>query len=189
MADQRQQEEEERWRWRLGRRGGDVVGMSRGERFLELMERSCCRQFCMGPNPWMARYVYGLIFLVTNLLAWVVRDYAQAALSDLKSDSLNLIKPLSFAIHICILWVSSFSQSCITSTREEQNLWEHILSCRVRRMSGGVWLLGNRRCAPCELRLLCILPTISKSICETQNSWHIFLLIHNLYLWERYFTS
>ncbi|OIW16000.1 hypothetical protein TanjilG_04535 [Lupinus angustifolius] len=31
-------------------------------------------QFRNASNPWMARYVYGLIFLVANLLAWASRD-------------------------------------------------------------------------------------------------------------------
>ena len=31
-------------------------------------------QFRNVSNPWMARYVYGFIFLVANLLAWAARD-------------------------------------------------------------------------------------------------------------------
>ncbi|XP_058111447.1 uncharacterized protein LOC131254744 [Magnolia sinica] len=57
---------------------------SSSERYVEFMEDSCCSQFCTGPNPGMARYVYGLIFLLTNLLAWAVRDYGQNFLSELK---------------------------------------------------------------------------------------------------------
>ncbi|KAL8153190.1 hypothetical protein V2J09_010950 [Rumex salicifolius] len=38
-------------------------------------------QFIYGSNPWMARYIYGLLFLITNLLAWAVRDYEQSALA------------------------------------------------------------------------------------------------------------
>ncbi|XP_057536692.1 uncharacterized protein LOC130814591 [Amaranthus tricolor] len=40
-------------------------------------------QFRYGCNPWMARYVYGLIFLITNFLAWVVRDYGNGAMKDM----------------------------------------------------------------------------------------------------------
>lgn len=29
----------------------------------------------------VARYVYGIIFLITNLCAWFIRDYAQTALA------------------------------------------------------------------------------------------------------------
>ncbi|KAJ4958037.1 hypothetical protein NE237_025148 [Protea cynaroides] len=54
------------------------------ERFNEFMEESCCSQFCMGPNPWMARYLYGLIFLLTNLMAWGIRDYGQSFLTEME---------------------------------------------------------------------------------------------------------
>ncbi|KAF8393327.1 hypothetical protein HHK36_021568 [Tetracentron sinense] len=57
---------------------------SSNKRYNEFMENSCCSQFCSGPNPWMARYVYGLIFLVTNLLAWAVRDYGKGALTEME---------------------------------------------------------------------------------------------------------
>jgi hypothetical protein len=62
---------------------GDRCG---GERCIEVMEEdTCCVRFvCMGPNPMMARYVYALIFLVTNLLAWTVRDYGHSALGELQ---------------------------------------------------------------------------------------------------------
>lgn len=42
-------------------------------------------QFRNGYNPWMARYVYGLMFLLANLLAWAVRDYGHGALTEMKS--------------------------------------------------------------------------------------------------------
>lgn len=48
-------------------------------------EDSWFSQFRNGSNPWMARYVYALIFLVANLLAWVVRDYSSAALTEMES--------------------------------------------------------------------------------------------------------
>ncbi|XP_047057759.1 probable serine incorporator isoform X1 [Lolium rigidum] len=62
---------------------GDRCG---GDRCIEVMEEdTCCvRYVCMGPNPMMARYVYALIFLVTNLLAWTVRDYGHSALGELQ---------------------------------------------------------------------------------------------------------
>lgn len=43
------------------------------------------RQFRNGSNPWMARFVYGLIFLFANLLAWAARDYGRGALTELES--------------------------------------------------------------------------------------------------------
>ncbi|CAN8268615.1 unnamed protein product [Cochlearia groenlandica] len=39
-------------------------------------------QFRNGCNPWMARYAYGLIFLIANLLAWAARDYGRRALTE-----------------------------------------------------------------------------------------------------------
>lgn len=36
---------------------------------------------CGGPPRLMARYIYGFIFLVTNIFAWMVRDYSHNALS------------------------------------------------------------------------------------------------------------
>ncbi|KAH8482209.1 hypothetical protein Peur_030812 [Populus x canadensis] len=44
-----------------------------------LKDPSCFGQFRNGSNPWMARYVYGLIFLFSNLLAWAARDYGRGA--------------------------------------------------------------------------------------------------------------
>ncbi|KAH9625371.1 hypothetical protein KSS87_015200 [Heliosperma pusillum] len=49
-------------------------------------------QFRYGSNPWMARYVYGFIFLVTNFLAWVVRDYGQGAIKLLGMKQLGRFK-------------------------------------------------------------------------------------------------
>lgn len=40
-------------------------------------------QFRYGCNPWMARYAYGFIFLITNFLAWVVRDYGKGAMKEI----------------------------------------------------------------------------------------------------------
>ncbi|KAJ6826503.1 putative serine incorporator [Iris pallida] len=57
---------------------------SHRERYARFMEDSCCTHFCVGPNPSMARYVYGLIFLITSLLAWTIRDYGHNALSELE---------------------------------------------------------------------------------------------------------
>nr|BAK01836.1 predicted protein [Hordeum vulgare subsp. vulgare] len=61
-------------------------GRSCGEHcVIRVTEESCCaRCVCAGPNPMMARYVYALIFLVTNLLAWTVRDYGHSALGELR---------------------------------------------------------------------------------------------------------
>jgi hypothetical protein len=50
-----------------------------------LKDPSCFGQFQNGSNPWMARYVYGLIFLFSNLLAWAARDYGRGASVTLES--------------------------------------------------------------------------------------------------------
>lgn len=56
---------------------GSVVRLEEGETW--------CGQFRNGSNPWMARYVYGLMFLAANLLAWVARDYGHGALTEINS--------------------------------------------------------------------------------------------------------
>nr|XP_011458210.1 PREDICTED: probable serine incorporator isoform X2 [Fragaria vesca subsp. vesca] len=40
-------------------------------------------QFRNGSNPWMARYVYGFMFLLANLMAWAVRDYGNSVLIEM----------------------------------------------------------------------------------------------------------
>lgn len=46
-----------------------------------------CSQFRNGSNPWMARYIYALMFLIANLLAWAVRDYGRGALTEMESKT------------------------------------------------------------------------------------------------------
>ncbi|XP_019057545.1 PREDICTED: probable serine incorporator isoform X2 [Tarenaya hassleriana] len=57
---------------------------SRSETYEAIKNGSWFSQFLNGCNPWMARYVYSLIFLVANLLAWAIRDYGRAALTVLR---------------------------------------------------------------------------------------------------------
>ncbi|KAG7626436.1 Serine incorporator/TMS membrane protein [Arabidopsis thaliana x Arabidopsis arenosa] len=52
----------------------------RNDSYEAIKNGSWFNQFRNGCNPWMARYVYGLIFLIANLLAWAARDYARGAL-------------------------------------------------------------------------------------------------------------
>lgn len=54
-------------------------------RYAKLLEGSWLTQFRHGSNPWMARYVYGVMFLLANLAAWAVRDYGPSALTEMKS--------------------------------------------------------------------------------------------------------
>ncbi|CAH2052723.1 unnamed protein product [Thlaspi arvense] len=57
-------------------------GSSRNESYEAIKNGSWFNQFRNGCNPWMARYVYGLIFLIANLLAWAARDYGRRALKE-----------------------------------------------------------------------------------------------------------
>lgn len=51
-------------------------------------------QFRNGSNPWMARYMYGLMFLAANLLAWVARDYGHGAQTEINSKLLSIVLQL-----------------------------------------------------------------------------------------------
>ncbi|XP_071742304.1 uncharacterized protein [Rutidosis leptorrhynchoides] len=52
-------------------------------RYAKILDGPWWAQFRYGSNPWMARYVYSVMFLLANLLAWAVRDYGQATLSGM----------------------------------------------------------------------------------------------------------
>lgn len=41
------------------------------------------QQSCGGPHRLVARYIYGFIFLLTNLAAWMIRDYSHRVLDQL----------------------------------------------------------------------------------------------------------
>ncbi|XWS26886.1 hypothetical protein CRYUN_Cryun26dG0068700 [Craigia yunnanensis] len=60
------------------------VGSNLNERHGVFKDESWFSQFRNGSNPWMARYVYALIFLVSNLLAWAVRDYGRNAFREME---------------------------------------------------------------------------------------------------------
>ncbi|CAH8292655.1 unnamed protein product [Eruca vesicaria subsp. sativa] len=57
-------------------------GSSRNDGYEAIKNGSWFNQFRNGCNPWMARYVYGFIFLIANLLAWAARDYGRHALNE-----------------------------------------------------------------------------------------------------------
>ncbi|KAL9330184.1 hypothetical protein ACSQ67_005187 [Phaseolus vulgaris] len=61
--------------------GGSNSG---NERRIISKDSSWFSQFRNASNPWMARYVYALVFLVSNLLAWAARDYGRGALTEMK---------------------------------------------------------------------------------------------------------
>nr|GLL20559.1 probable serine incorporator isoform X2 [Ipomoea trifida] len=56
------------------------------DRYAKIKQGSWFNQFRDGSNPWMARYVYGLMFLGANLLAWAVRDYGTSVTKEMKLD-------------------------------------------------------------------------------------------------------
>lgn len=67
--------------------GGGEQHNQNGNLRLRFTEDWCCcacAGLFLGPNPMMARYLYALIFLVTNLLAWTLRDYGDSALAELQ---------------------------------------------------------------------------------------------------------
>ncbi|XP_020233222.1 probable serine incorporator isoform X2 [Cajanus cajan] len=53
---------------------GESSNSNGNQRSQVLKNSSWYSQFRNASNPWMARYVYGFIFLVANLLAWASRD-------------------------------------------------------------------------------------------------------------------
>lgn len=55
------------------------------ERYSKIKHGSWLDQFRHGSNPWMARYLYAILFLIANLLAWAVRDYGHSILKEMKS--------------------------------------------------------------------------------------------------------
>lgn len=60
-----------------------------------------------------ARYSYGIIFLITNLIAWFVRDYGERALPLLRCKS----KFLLFYIVDIAIFLSNIGSSALASNR------------------------------------------------------------------------
>lgn len=73
-------------------------------RYAKLLTGSWLTQFRHGSNPWMARYVYSLMFLLANLLAWAVRDYGPSALTEMKSKIYIWYKKLMFILLLNFNW-------------------------------------------------------------------------------------
>lgn len=46
-------------------------------------DKSCFYRSCTGASSFTARYIYGIIFLLTTIIAWMVRDYSHRALQGL----------------------------------------------------------------------------------------------------------
>ncbi|KAL8120206.1 uncharacterized protein LOC141661519 [Apium graveolens] len=109
---------------------GDMNNLN--DRYAKLMGDSWWAQFRRGSNPWMARYVYGLIFLLANLLAWAVRDYGRSALSEMKrlkecdggEDCLGAEGVLRVSLGCFIFYFILFLCTAGTSKlNERQDLW------------------------------------------------------------------
>lgn len=72
------------------------LGSNCNERHWIFKDDSWFSQFRNGSNPWMARYAYALIFLISNLLAWAVRDYGHNAFPEMESKLLPCIASTLF---------------------------------------------------------------------------------------------
>ncbi|XP_002965853.2 probable serine incorporator [Selaginella moellendorffii] len=55
--------------------------MARG--CFESVAESCLAKSCIGPSRMNARYIYAIIFLLTTVVAWMIRDYSHDALASL----------------------------------------------------------------------------------------------------------
>ncbi|WZZ71136.1 hypothetical protein YC2023_082506 [Brassica napus] len=64
----------------------------------------------------MARYVYGLIFLIANLLAWAARDYGRGALNKHVSWGKN--ESLS-SINLIVIFF--LDEESVTETESEES--------------------------------------------------------------------
>lgn len=71
------------------------------DRYAKIKQGSWFNQFRDGSNPWMARYVYGLMFLGANLLAWAVRDYGTSVTKEMKRKTANAF--FNLCIHTILL--------------------------------------------------------------------------------------
>lgn len=73
-------------------------------------------QFRNGSNPWMARYIYALMFLIANLLAWAVRDYGRGALTEMESKTeLFFIDVTIFLVNFDDMYISFLHNICIVN--------------------------------------------------------------------------
>ncbi|XP_073225799.1 uncharacterized protein [Cicer arietinum] len=97
-----------------------------------IIYKSWCSQFRNASNPWMARYVYGLIFLVANLLAWAARDYGRGALTEMErlkgcnggKDCLGAEGVLRVSLGCFIFYIILFLSTTGTSKLNQvRNTW------------------------------------------------------------------
>ncbi|XP_057467014.1 uncharacterized protein LOC130756502 [Actinidia eriantha] len=102
------------------------------DRYAKLMKGSWFSQFRNGSNPWMARYVYGLIFLLATLLAWAVRDYGHTTMKEMERfkgcrggiECLGTEGVLRVSLGCCIFYFVMFLSTAGTSKLcEGRELW------------------------------------------------------------------
>ncbi|KAJ7973885.1 Serinc-domain containing serine and sphingolipid biosynthesis protein [Quillaja saponaria] len=100
---------------------------SSNERCTISKDSSWFSQFRNASNPWLARYVYGFIFLLANLLAWAARDYGHGALTGLErlkgcdggQDCLGTEGVLRVSLGCFIFYIIMFLSTAGTSKLSE----------------------------------------------------------------------
>ncbi|KAM2062918.1 hypothetical protein TB1_025662 [Malus domestica] len=90
-------------------------------------------QFRNGSNPWMARYVYGFMFLIANLMAWGVRDYGRNVLTEMErlkgchgvKDCLGAEGVLRVSLGCSLFYITMFLSTAGTSKlNEPRDSWQ-----------------------------------------------------------------
>ncbi|CAA6666278.1 unnamed protein product [Spirodela intermedia] len=108
---------------------GELDNSGNGDRCRTIVENSRWSKFCNGPSPSLARYAYGLIFFVTNILAWAIRDYGHSALSGLKGcDGARECLGAEGVLRISLGCFVFFFVMCLSTAEtkklvEERNMW------------------------------------------------------------------
>ncbi|RAL51066.1 hypothetical protein DM860_005422 [Cuscuta australis] len=90
-----------------------------GKRYEKIKNGSWLGQFGDVCNPWMARYAYGLLFLLANLLAWAVRDYGSSFFKASKrlnecnggKDCLGTDGVLRVSLGCCMFYLIMFAST------------------------------------------------------------------------------
>nr|CAB3450286.1 unnamed protein product [Digitaria exilis] len=94
-------------------------------------EDSRCHQFCQHPNPMGVRFVYAALFLVANVLAWVIREsrvtfYQGQRLNGCHGDrdclAADAVLVISFASFLFFL-VMFFTTVSTSKLHDWRNSW------------------------------------------------------------------
>ncbi|PON73338.1 Serine incorporator/TMS membrane protein [Parasponia andersonii] len=105
----------------------------RNERRVVSKDDSWFSQFRNGSNPWMARYVYALMFLIANLLAWAARDYGGSLLTEMErlkgcegaQDCLGAQGVLRVSLSCFTFYFTMFLSTVRTSKlNEPRDVWQ-----------------------------------------------------------------